>query len=92
MRNRHVVLYDLKYPSKYITPNGLRGHMTSDLKSTTMITPVFMCILSPTVSEAMVASKQPQRSDLTLKFNSVTSITYVTMLFWPLMATISRML
>ena len=28
-------------------------------------------------SEAMAASKQPRRSDLTSKFNSLTSITYV---------------
>ena len=47
---------------KYITPNGLGGHMTSDLKSATLNTRVSMCILSPTASEAMVASKQPQRS------------------------------
>ena len=25
MRNRHVVLYDLNCPSKYITPNDLGG-------------------------------------------------------------------
>ena len=31
------------------------------------------------VSEAIVASKQPQRSDLTLKWSSVTLITYVSM-------------
>ena len=36
--------------------------MTSDLKSATLNTRVSMCILSPTASEAMVASKQPQRS------------------------------
>ena len=42
--------------------------MTSDLKSATSITLVSMCILPPTAtkamaaSEAMAASKQPQRS------------------------------
>ena len=36
--------------------------MTSDLKSATLITLVSMCILSPMTSEALVASKQPQRS------------------------------
>ena len=36
--------------------------MTSDLTSATLITLVSMCILSPTASEAMAASKQPQRS------------------------------
>ena len=66
--------------------------MNSDLRSATLLTLVSMCILPLTASEAMVASKRPQRSHLTSKFNSVTSITYVTMLFWPLMATISRML
>ena len=62
MRNRHVVLYDLNNPSKYITPNDLGGHLTSDLKSATLITLVFMCILPLTASEAMAASKPPQRS------------------------------
>ena len=64
MRNRHVVLYDLNYPSKYITPNDLGGHLTSDLKSATLITLVSMCILPRiailVASEAMVASKWPQ--------------------------------
>ena len=56
-----MVLYDLNHPSKY-------SHMTSDLKSATLITLVSMCILPPTTSkamtasEAMAASKQPQRS------------------------------
>ena len=36
--------------------------MTSDLKSATQITLVSMCILLPTASEAMAATKQPQRS------------------------------
>ena len=36
--------------------------MTSDLTSATLITLVSMCILSPTASEAMAASKRPQRS------------------------------
>ena len=62
MRNRHVVLYDLNYPSKYITPNDLGGHLTSDFKSATLITLVSMCILPLTASEAMAASKRPQRS------------------------------
>ena len=58
--------------------------MTSDLTSATLITLVSMCILPPTASEAMAASKRPRRSHLTSKFNSVTSITYVTMPPWPL--------
>ena len=62
MRNRHVVLYDLNYPGKYITPNDLGGHLTSDLKSATLITLVSMCILPPTASEAMAASKRPRKS------------------------------
>ena len=62
MRNRHVVLYDLNYPNKYITPNDRGGHLTSDLKSASLITLVSMCILPPTASEAMAASKRPQRS------------------------------
>ena len=62
MRNRHVVLYDLNYPSKYITPNDLEGHLTSDLKSATLTTLVSMCILPPTASDAMATSKQPPRS------------------------------
>ena len=57
MRNRHVVLYDLNNPSKYITPNDLGGHLTSDLISATLITLVSMCILPLTASEAMAASK-----------------------------------
>ena len=50
------------------TSNDLRGHLTSDLKSATLITLVSMCILPPTASEAMMASeamaasKQPWRS------------------------------
>ena len=36
--------------------------MTSDLKSATLNNLLSMCILSPTASEAMAASKQPQRS------------------------------
>ena len=36
--------------------------MTSDLKSATFITLVSMCMLPPTASEAMAASKRPQRS------------------------------
>ena len=63
--------------------------MTSDLQSATLNT---LWILPPKTSEAMAASKRPQRSLLTSKFDSVTLITHVTMLFWPLMATISRIL
>ena len=69
--------------------------MTSDLNSATLIILVSMCILPLTAlvaSEAMADSKQPRRSDLTSKFNLVTSILYVTMLLWPLMAPLSRML
>ena len=36
--------------------------MNSDLTSATLITLVSMCILPPTASEAMAASKRPQRS------------------------------
>ena len=60
--------------------------MTSDLTSATLITLVSMCILPLTASEAMAASKRPQRSDLTSKFNSVTSITHVAILLLPLTA------
>ena len=62
--------------------------MTSDLTSVTLITLVFMCILPPTASEAKAKAKakRPQRSHLTSKFNSVTPITYVPMLIWPLNA------
>ena len=42
--------------------------MTYDLKSATLNTLVYMCILSPMTSEAMVASKQPRRSYY-LRFN-----------------------
>ena len=69
--------------------------MTSDLNSATLIILVSMCILPLTAlvaSEAMADSKQPRRSDLTSKFNLVTSILYVTMLLWPQMAPLSRML
>ena len=37
-------------------------------------------------SEAFVASKRPRRSRLTSKLNSVTSVTYVPMLLWPVNA------
>ena len=60
--------------------------MTSDLTSATFITLVSMCMLPPMASEAMAASKRPQRSHPTSKFNSVTWITYVPMLLWPLNA------
>ena len=52
MRNRYLGLYDLNYPSKYITPNDLGGHLTSDLKSATLITLVSMSILPLMASEA----------------------------------------
>ena len=72
MRNRHVVLYDLNYPSKYVSPNDLGGHLTSDLKSTTLITLVSMCILPLTASRAMVASKHPRRPyDLRFEISSL---------------------
>ena len=57
MAMRNVVLYDLNYPRKYITPNDLEGHLTSDLKSATLITLVSMSILPPMASEAMTASE-----------------------------------
>ena len=44
------------------TLNYLGGHLTSYLKSATLITLVFMCILPQMASEAMVTSKRPQRS------------------------------
>jgi len=57
--------------------------MTSDLQSATLNT---LWILPPKTSEAMAASKRPQRSHLTSKFNSVTLITYVPMSLWLLNA------
>ena len=51
-----------------VTSYDLRGHLTSDLKSATLITLVSMCVLPPTASQAMMASKataaseRPQRS------------------------------
>ena len=57
MRNKHVVLYDLNYPSKYITPNDQGGHLTSHLKSGSFITLVSMSILLPMASKAMTASE-----------------------------------
>ena len=55
-----------------------------------------MCILPLTAilvaSEAMAASKQPQRSHLTSELNSVTSITYVPMSLRPLTVTIHQIL
>ena len=56
----------------------------------TLITLVSMFILPQTASEAMAASKRPQMSHLTSKFNSVTSITYVPMSLWPLTVTIHQ--
>ena len=41
--------------------------MTSNLKSATLITLIFICILPQMASEAMAAWKQPQRS-LDLRF------------------------
>ena len=72
MRNRYLGLYDLNYPSKYITPNDLGVNLTSDLKSATFITLVSMCILPITASEAMAASKQPLRSyDLSFEISNL---------------------
>ena len=63
------MLYYLNYLCKYITPNGIGDHLTSDLKSEILIILVSMCILPLTAiwvaSEAMAACKQPRRSDLT---------------------------
>ena len=42
--------------------NYLGGHLTSYLKSATLITLVFMCILPQMASDAMATSKQPRRS------------------------------
>ena len=56
--------------------------MTSDLKSATLSTLVYMCIFPPTASEAMVASKQPQKSDL----KSATLNTLVSKCILPLTA------
>ena len=42
-------------------------------------------------SEAMAASKQPQRSHLASELNSVTSITHVTLSIWPLKAFMRQM-
>ena len=85
MINRHVMLNDFNYLSNYISTNGLKGLLTSDLKSD-LITLVSICILPLTatlvVPEAIAASNQPRRSDLTSIFNSVTSITYVPMSLW----------
>ena len=64
--------------------------MTSYLTSATLITLVSMCILPPTASEAMAASKRPRRSHLTSKFNSVTLITYVPLSLWPLTVTLHQ--
>ena len=66
--------------------------MASDMKPATLTTLVFMCILPLTVnqaaSEAMAASKHPQRSQMASESISVTSITHVTMLIWLQMASI----
>ena len=39
-------------------------------------------------SEAIVSSKKPRRLRLTSKLNSVTSISYVPMLLWPVKASL----
>ena len=79
-------------PRPWRHANNLIGHMTSDLTSVTLITLVSMPILHPTAilvaSEAMATSKWPRRSRLTSKLNSVTSITYVPMLLWPVKASL----
>ena len=43
-----------------------------------------MCMLPLTaiLSEAMAASKQPRRSQMTSELNSVTSMTYAAISFW----------
>ena len=49
--------YFLQRPPRPWRPqNDLGGHLTSDLKSATLITLVSMCILPPTASEAMATS------------------------------------
>ena len=64
----HVHIASNGLPRPWRPLNDLRGHLTSDLKSATLITLVSMCILPPTASEAMMASeamaasKRPQRS------------------------------
>ena len=65
--------------------SDLRGHMTSDFKSATFIILVSMCILHPTASKAMVASKRP-RSHMTSDLTSATLITLVSMCILPPMA------
>ena len=49
IRNTHVMLYDLNYLNKYITPNTHGGNFTLDLKSATLITLASMFILPPIV-------------------------------------------
>ena len=66
---------------KLVTPNYLLIHMH--------IAHMAWALLA--TFEAITASKQPQRSNMTPESNSVTSITYVPMSLWPLSATISRM-
>ena len=64
----------------------LRFEMTS-------ITLVTMCMLLLTAllvtSEVKAASKQPQRSNLASKTDSLSSFTYVGMSLWPLKTTAS---
>ena len=70
----HSEISNLDYPGIHVhtasnglqghegPPNNLRDHLTSYMKSATLITLVFMCILPQMASEAMATSKQPQRS------------------------------
>ena len=66
--------------------------MTSDLKSATLITLVIhMHIVFNSHGDLRGhGGLQTLRTDLTSKFNPVTSITHVTMLFWPLTVTIHQ--
>ena len=100
----HLSFPTLQYFSSLWGPDGLKMlkvasmaskfKLTSVLKWGTSIIFISTSLLTLTAmlvaSEVMAASKQPRRSHLTSELNSVTSKTYITMLSWPLMATISR--
>ena len=62
---------NLNYPGIYV-------HVASNYHFGGPITGILVA------SEAMAASKRPQRSQMASELNSVTSITYVHMSFWPL--------
>ena len=68
-----------------LPPNS---NLTSDLMQATFITLASICILPRraimVASDAIAASKRPLRSLLTSNLNSVASITYDLVLFWPL--------